>query len=57
MLFAVTLSNGVTGHFEAESEAEAIAAAQADLERLSNEMNEPIPEGLKPENAEVVDGS
>lgn len=55
MKYAVTLTNGVTGYFEADTEEEALQAAQLELERYSDVINQPIPDGLEPVEAKVIE--
>lgn len=54
MRYLVTLSNGVTGEFEADTEAEALLLAEQELEKLAVEYNQPVPENIQPESAEAI---
>lgn len=56
MKYRVTLTNGVVGEFEADSEKEALAKAQQALEEYAETIDQPIPKGLEPEAAEIIDG-
>lgn len=56
MKYRVTLTNGVSGEFEADSEKGALAKAQQALEEYAETIDQPIPEGLEPETAEIIDG-
>lgn len=55
MKYAVTLTNGVTGKFEASNKDEARAKAWADIEQYAEANNIPIPEELRIKTVEATE--